>query len=59
MKTELQASISIEASAWDRVRSLAARKGRPLPVVIGDLFARSPANRGIAVTHQALVAVLP
>jgi hypothetical protein len=44
MKTELQASISIEASAWDRVRSLAARKGRPLPVVIGELLEQASAE---------------
>jgi hypothetical protein len=38
MKTTLQASISIEATAWNRVRSLAARKQRPLPEVIGELL---------------------
>jgi hypothetical protein len=45
MKTTLQASISIEAAAWNRVRSLAARKQRPLPEVIGDLLDEASAER--------------
>ena len=44
MKTTLQASISIEAAAWNRVRSLAARKHRPLPDVIGDLLDEASAE---------------
>jgi hypothetical protein len=44
MKTTLQASISIEAAAWNRVRSLAARKQRPLPDVIGDLLDKASAE---------------
>lgn len=44
MKTELQASITIEASAWDRVRSLATSKGRPLPMVIGELLEQALAE---------------
>ena len=44
MKTELQAHISIEASAWNRIRNLAARKGRPLPVVIGELLDEASAE---------------
>ena len=44
MKTTLQASISIEAAAWNRVRSLAARKQRPLPDVIGDLLDEASAD---------------
>lgn len=38
MKTTLQASISIDPAAWNRVRGLAARKNRPLPDVIGELL---------------------
>lgn len=44
MKTTLQASITIEAAAWNRVRSLAARKQRPLPDVIGDLLDEASAE---------------
>jgi len=44
MKTTLQASISIESAAWNRVRSLAARKQRPLPEVIGDLLDKASAE---------------
>lgn len=44
MKTTLQASISIETAAWNRVRSLAARKQRPLPEVIGDLLDEASAE---------------
>jgi len=44
MKTTLQASITIEAAAWNRVRSLAARKRRPLPDVIGDLLDEASAE---------------
>src|SRR5207245_10966001 len=44
MKTTLQASISIEAAAWNRVRRLAARKQRPLPDVIGDLLDEASAE---------------
>ncbi len=44
MKTTLQASISIEAAAWNRVRSLAARKQLPLPDVIGDLLDQASAE---------------
>jgi hypothetical protein len=45
MKTTLQASISIEAAAWNRVRSLAALKQRPLPDVIGELLDEASAER--------------
>ena len=38
MKTRLQASISIEPAAWNRIRNLATRKNRPLPDVIGELL---------------------
>jgi hypothetical protein len=38
MKTTLQATISIEQAAWNRVRGLAAKAGRPLPDLIGDLL---------------------
>ncbi len=44
MKTTLQASITIEAAAWNRVRSLAARTQRPLPDVIGDLLDEASAE---------------
>jgi hypothetical protein len=44
MKTTLQASISIEAAAWDRVRSLAALRQRPLPDVIGELLDEASAE---------------
>jgi macrodomain Ter protein organizer (MatP/YcbG family) len=44
MKTTLQASISIEAAAWNRVRSLAARRHRSLPDVIGDLLDEASAE---------------
>jgi hypothetical protein len=44
VKTTLQASISIEPAAWSRVRSLAARKQRPLPDVIGDLLDEASAE---------------
>jgi len=44
MKTTLQASISIESAAWNRVRRLAARKQRPLPDVIGDLLDEASAE---------------
>ncbi len=44
MKTTLQASITIEAAAWNRVRSLAARKQRALPDVIGDLLDEASAE---------------
>lgn len=38
MKTTLQASISIEPTAWNRVRRLAALKHQPLPDVLGELL---------------------
>ncbi len=38
MKTTLQALITIDPVAWKRVCSLAARQGRSLPVVLGDLL---------------------
>lgn len=44
MKTTLQASISIEFVAWNRVRSMAARKNRPLPEVIGELLDEASAE---------------
>jgi len=44
MKTTLQASISIEAAAWNRVRTLASRKNRPLPDVIGELLDQASAE---------------
>lgn len=44
MKTTLQASISIEAAAWNRVRSLAVRQNRPLPEVIGELLDEASAE---------------
>ena len=44
MKTTLQASISIEPAAWNRVRRLAARKHRPLPDVIGELLDEASAE---------------
>ena len=49
MKTTLQASISIEAAAWNRVRRLAARKQRPLPDVIGDLLDEASAEPEVEV----------
>ncbi len=44
MKTTLQASISIEPAAWNRVRRLAARKQRSLPDVIGELLDEASAE---------------
>jgi len=44
VKTTLQASISIEAAAWNRVRTLASRKNRPLPDVIGELLDQASAE---------------
>lgn len=44
MKTTLQASISIEPAAWNRVRTLAARKHQPLPDVIGELLDEASAE---------------
>jgi macrodomain Ter protein organizer (MatP/YcbG family) len=44
MKTTLQASISIETAAWNRVRMLAARKHQPLPDVIGELLDEASAE---------------
>jgi hypothetical protein len=44
MKTELQAHISIDQRAWNRVRKLAASENRPLPVVIGDLLEKASAE---------------
>lgn len=44
VKTTLQASITIETAAWNRVRSLAARKHRPLPDVIGELLDEASAE---------------
>lgn len=41
MKTTLTARITIDESAWARVRRLAARQRRALPVVIGDLLAEA------------------
>ncbi len=49
MKTTLLASISIEAAAWNRVRSLAAREQRPLPDVIGDLLDEASAEAELDV----------
>jgi len=44
VKTTLQASISIEPAAWNRVRMLAARKRQPLPDVIGELLNEASAE---------------
>jgi hypothetical protein len=44
VKTTLHASISIEAAAWNRVRTLASRKNRPLPDVIGELLDQASAE---------------
>ena len=44
MKTTLQASISIEPAAWNRVGMLAARKRQPLPDVIGELLNEASAE---------------
>jgi len=44
MKTTIQASISIEAAAWDRVRKMAALEHRGLPDVIGELLDQASAE---------------
>jgi hypothetical protein len=44
MKTTIQASISIETAAWDRVRKLAAIEHRGLPDVIGELLDQASAE---------------
>ena len=44
MKTTLQASITIEPAAWNRVRMLAARKHQPLSDVIGELLDEASAE---------------
>lgn len=44
MKTNIQATISIETSAWDRVRRLAALEHRGLPDVIGELLDQASAE---------------
>jgi hypothetical protein len=38
MKTNITARISIDDIAWRRVRALAARQGRALPEVLGQLL---------------------
>jgi hypothetical protein len=45
MKTTIQASISIETAAWDRVRRMAALEHRGLPDVIGELLDKASAER--------------
>ena len=45
MKTTIQASISIETAAWDRVRKMAALEHRGLPEVIGELLDQASAER--------------
>ena len=44
MKTIIQASISIETAAWDRVRKMAALEHRGLPEVIGELLDQASAE---------------
>lgn len=44
MKTIIQASISIEKAAWDRVRKMAALEHRGLPEVIGELLDQASAE---------------
>ena len=44
MKTNIQASISIETAAWDRVRKMAALEHRGLPDVIGELLDQASAE---------------
>jgi hypothetical protein len=44
MKTTIQASISIETAAWDRVRKMAALEHRGLPDVIGELLDQASAE---------------
>jgi hypothetical protein len=44
MKTIIQASISIETAAWDRVRKMAALEHRGLPDVIGELLDQASAE---------------
>lgn len=44
MKTTIQASISIETAAWDRVRKMASLEHRALPDVIGELLDQASAE---------------
>ena len=44
MKTTIQASISIETAAWDRVRKKAALEHRGLPDVIGEMLDHASAE---------------
>jgi hypothetical protein len=44
VKTTIQASISIETAAWDRVRKIASLEHRALPDVIGELLDQASAE---------------
>lgn len=43
-KTNITALISIDRIAWRRVQDLAARQGRPLPDVLGQLLDEASAE---------------
>ena len=44
MKTTITAHISIDRIAWRRVQDLAARQGRALPEVLGELLDEASAD---------------
>jgi macrodomain Ter protein organizer (MatP/YcbG family) len=44
VKTTITARISIDNTAWRRVRTLAARQGRSLPEVLGQLLDQASAE---------------
>ena len=50
MKTTITAHISIDRIAWRRVQDLAARQGRALPEVLGELLdeaSAEPSNQAL------------